>query len=177
MQVARICFALSFAVLCIVGSAHAQGSRVDFSAGGGFSEPVGHAGNNVDSGWNVDFRGGYKPTPHLALDLDFNYNHWNLNNAALARYGEPGGYTTIWSFSFLSTIHGSPHWHVAPYAMAGPGIYYRNLTLTQPGLVNTIFCDPFLGSVIPRQLESIRWWHQPRRTRWESMREQDWKCV
>jgi len=32
-----------------------------------------------------------------------------------------------------------------PYAMAGPGAYYRNLTLTQPSLIHTIFCDPFFG--------------------------------
>jgi hypothetical protein len=136
-------------VACVAGSAHAQWSRIDFSAGGGFSEPTGHAGSNVNIGWNIDFRGGYKPIPHLALDLDFNYNRWNLNNAALARYGEPNGYTTIWSFSFLPTVYGSPHWHVAPYAMAGPGIYSRNLTLTQPSLVNTIFCDPFFGFCYP----------------------------
>lgn len=46
--------------------------------------------------------------PHLALDLDFNYNRWNLNNAALARYGEPNGYTTIWSFSSCRASTGHP---------------------------------------------------------------------
>ena|SRR5215472_1407536 len=145
MQVERMCLALCCTVLCTAGSAHAQWSRVDVSAGGGFSEPAGRAGNDVNTGWNLDFRGGYKPSPHLGLDLDFNYNRWNLNNAALARYGEPNGYTTIWSFSFLPTLYGSPHWRVTPYAMAGPGAYYRNLTLTQPSLIHTIFCDPFFG--------------------------------
>ena len=149
MSVTRILLGLCFAVLCTFESAYAQESRIDFSAGGGFSVPTGHAGNNVDTGWNLAFRGGYKPIPQIALDLDFSYNRWNLNNAALARYGEPNGYTTIWSFSFLPTVHGSPHWNVTPYAMAGPGIYYRNLTLTQPALINTIFCDPFFGFCYP----------------------------
>jgi len=149
MCVARILFGLGFAVLCTAGSAYAQWSHVAFSAGGGFSEPIGPAGNNVNNGWNLDFRGAYKPSPHLGLDLDFNYNRWHLNNAALARFGEPNGYTTIWSLSFLPTVYGPPHGHVAPYAMAGPGIYSRNLTLTQPALVNTIFCDPFFGFCYP----------------------------
>lgn len=100
-------------------------------------------------GWNIDARGGYRPSAHLALDLDFNYNRWNLNGAALARYGEPGGYTTIWSASFLPILYGSPHWHVTPYAMGGPGVYYRNLSLTQPALINTFYCDPFFGFCYP----------------------------
>lgn len=149
MYVSRILLGLSFTIFCIAGTANAQWSHVDFSAGGGFSEPTGRAGNNVDTGWNLDFRGGYKPTRHLALDLDWNYNRWNLNGRALARYGEPAGYTTIWSLSFLPSVHGSPHWHVSPYAMAGPGLYYRNLTLTTPGLVNTVYCDPFWGFCYP----------------------------
>jgi opacity protein-like surface antigen len=130
-------------------SASAQSSHVDFSAGGGFSEPIGRAGNNVDTGWNFDFRGGYKPSSHLALDLDFNYNRWNLNSAALSRYGEPNGYTTIWSLSFLPTVYGPRYWRVRPYAMGGPGLYYRNLTLTSPTLINSIYCDPFFGFCYP----------------------------
>ena len=149
MYVNRILLPFCFTICCLTGIASAQASHADFSAGGGFSAPLGRGGNNVDTGWNLDFRGGYKPNPHLALDLDFNYNRWNLNGQALAHYNEPNGYTTIWSFSFLPTIYGSPHWHASPYIMGGPGLYYRNLTLTTPGLVNTLFCDPFWGFCYP----------------------------
>jgi opacity protein-like surface antigen len=148
---------LSLAAITLLGTANAQysrtendrWSRIDFSAGGGFSEPLGRAGNNLDRGWNFDVRGGYRPSSHVALDLDFNFNHWNLNGAALARYGEPGGYTNIWSLSFLPMLSGSPHWHVSPYVFAGPGLYYRNLSLTAPGVVNTFYCDPFFGVCYP----------------------------
>lgn len=132
-----------------LGTACAQSSPLDVSFGAGFSEPEGRAGNNLDIGWNVDVRGGYKPSPRLALDLDFNYNRWNLNGPALARYGEPYGYTTLWSASFLPVLRGSSHWHLVPYVMGGPGLYYRNLTLTQPALVNAIVCDPFFGFCYP----------------------------
>ncbi len=142
--------AVLFVLFCaLIATAQAQYSHVDVSVGGGFSEPESRMGNNVDTGWNFDARGGYKPSPHLALDLDFNYNRWNLNSAALARYGEPGGYTSIWSVSFTPVLQGSPHWHVSPYILGGPGVYYRNLTLTQPALVNTIVCDPFFGYCYP----------------------------
>ena len=149
---------MRFSILCLVvccfsgwalGQEHEGWSRVDGSVGAGFTAPEGRAGNLVNMGWNIDARGGYRPSAHLALDLDFNYNRWNLNGAALARYGEPGGYTTIWSASFLPILYGSPHWHVTPYAMGGPGVYYRNLSLTQPALINTFYCDPFFGFCYP----------------------------
>jgi len=35
------------------------------------------------TGWNLDFRGGYKRFRFSHLILDFNYNRWNLNNAVL----------------------------------------------------------------------------------------------
>src|SRR5215469_7954089 len=41
------------------------------------------------------------------------------------------------------------HWHATPYFMGGPGLYYRNLSLTQPTLVNTLVCDPFFGFCYP----------------------------
>jgi opacity protein-like surface antigen len=138
---------------CTLGTALAQEthnfSHIDASVGAGFTEPAGHSGKNMNTGWNFDVRGGYRATENVALDLDFNYNRWNLNNAALARFGEPGGYTTIWSVSFTPVIYGSPHWHIAPYALAGPGVYYRNLSLTQPGLINSLACDPFWGYCFP----------------------------
>ncbi len=149
MQVTQLLVAGLVFLLSMMGTASAQWSHIDFSAGGGFSEPEGRAGNNLNTGWNLDFRGGYKPSPHLALDLDWNYNHFNLNNAALARYGEPGGYMTVWSLSFVPVLKGSPHWHVTPYVFGGPGLYARNLSLTQPALVNTFYCDPFFGFCYP----------------------------
>ncbi len=149
MRVTQLWVAGLIFLFSTLGMANAQGSHIDFSAGGGFSEPLGRAGNNLNTGWNLDFRGGYKPSPHLALDLDWNYNHFNLNSTALARYGEPGGYMTVWSLSFMPVLKGSPHWHVTPYIMGGPGIYSRNLSLTQPALVNTFYCDPFFGFCYP----------------------------
>jgi len=141
----------------MMGTAHAQWSHIEFGAGGGFSSPQSRMCNNVDMGWNFDIRGGYRTAAHgsdlsspgVALDLDFNYNRWNLNTSALTRIGEPDGHTTIWSLSFTPVLHGSPHWHVSPYALAGPGLYYRNLTITRPALVNTVFCDYFFGFCFP----------------------------
>jgi len=156
MNVIRNCAVFCLSLLAALGTANAQFSRFQLGAGAGFSPPLARMGNNVDMGWNLDVRGGYHtrgasdhPSPQFGLDLDFNYNRWNLNAASLARYGEPNGYTTIWSLSFTPVLRGSPHWHVSPYILGGPGLYYRNLTLTTPTLVNTIFCDYFFGFCFP----------------------------
>src|SRR5207302_9040359 len=101
MKASFLTLLLGFVGVCAFGVAYAQESEhfshFDASVGGGFTEPVGRAGNNVNTGWNIDVRGGYRATRYVALDLDFNYNRWNLNNAALALVGEPGGFTSLWS--------------------------------------------------------------------------------
>lgn len=144
--------------LWMMGTAQAQLSHIEFGAGAGFSAPQGQMGNNVDTGWNFTLRGGYKtstqagsdlPAAGLALDLDFNYNRRDLNRTALNRFGEPGGHTSIWSLSFTPVLRGSPQGHVSPYVLAGPGLYYRNLSLTRPALVNTVVCDYFFGICFP----------------------------
>jgi hypothetical protein len=147
--VASLPIAVAIAILWIPTDVRAQNSRVDAGAGAGFAEPAGSAANDLNTGWNFDARGGYKFRPYLALDLDFSYNHWNLNSTALARYAEPAGFSTIWSVSLTPVLRGPTRWHITPYAFGGPGLYRRNLTLTQPALINTLYCDPFFGYCYP----------------------------
>lgn len=153
MNVKRFAVLVGLLGVCSFGTAHAQESRdfshIDVGVGAGFSAPTGRGGTNVNTGWNFGVRGGYRASRNVALDLDFNYNRWNLNSTALARYGEPDGYSTIWSASFTPVLYGSPHWRISPYAFAGPGVYYRNLSLTRPALINSIYCDPFFGYCFP----------------------------
>ena len=140
---------LFIAAIFVIPAANAQSEHWELGGGAGFSAPTNRAGDDLNTGWNFDIRGGYMPVRRLALDLDFNYNRWNLNATALARYGEPGGYTTIWSASFTPEIRGPVHWHIDPYLFGGPGLYYRNLSLTVPSTVNTFYCDYFFGFCYP----------------------------
>lgn len=123
--------------------------RFNISAGGGFSVPTADASGNFNTGWNIDFRGGVNLSQALLADLDFTYNRWNLTSAALANFGEPGGYADVWSLSFEPTIRMMPHSHIDPYILGGAGLYHRGLTLTQPTTFTTIVCDPFFGFCFP----------------------------
>lgn len=138
-------------MLCVAGSfTSAQVlSHVNFSAGAGFSVPQYQAGDALDTGWNVNFRGGVNVSPQLAADLDFTYNRSNLNAATLARLGEPNGDASIWSLTFNPVIKLAPSRNsVQPYITAGYGLYHRNVTLTQPAVVPALVCDPFFGFCI-----------------------------
>jgi opacity protein-like surface antigen len=137
---------LLVSLISFTASAAAQWSGVNFSAGAGFSVPAQSSSNSVNTGWNLDFRGGLNATRRLALDLDFNYNYADLNNAALARAQEPGGHVSIWSLTFNPVYHFlPPRSRVNAYITGGYGLYHRNLTFTQPVVFNTFFCDPFFG--------------------------------
>ncbi len=136
--------------LLFVTSAFAQDfHRFNFSAGGGVSFPTADASGNFNTGWNMDFRGGYNATRNLSLDLDFTYNHWGLTNAALARFGQPGGFGDVWSLTFAPQVHLAPRSKIDPYIVVGAGLYHRGVSLTQPATVQTIFCDPFFGFCSP----------------------------
>ena len=139
---------LSLAVA--VTSAVAQEShRFNFSAGGGVSFPTADASGNFNTGWNMDFRGGLSVNRHLLADVDFAYNYWGLTDAALARFGQPGGYSDVWSLTFAPELRMAPRSKIDPYVIVGAGLYHRGLALTQPSNVQTIFCDPFFGYCYP----------------------------
>src|SRR5437763_16670361 len=99
MKASFLTLLLGFVGVCAFGVAYAQESEpfshFDASVGGGFTEPAGRAGNNVNTGWNIDVLGGYRATWNFALDLDFKYNRWYLKYAALVRLVQPGGSTHI----------------------------------------------------------------------------------
>jgi hypothetical protein len=71
-------------ILLFIGSGMAQiADRFNFSGGAGVALPIASAGRNLNTGFNLDFRGGYNLNSHISADLDFGYNYWNLNSAAL----------------------------------------------------------------------------------------------
>jgi hypothetical protein len=122
----------------------------NFGAGAGFTMPTGHTGKSLDTGWNIGVRGGMNISSYFAADLDFGFNYSDLNRAALTRFNEPNGHVGFWSLTFNPVLKLAPkRSKVQPYITAGYGLYYRNLTLTQPAIASTVFCDPFFGYCFP----------------------------
>lgn len=124
--------------------------KLNFSVGGGVSTPTEDAGKDLNTGWNMDISGGYNVNRHLSTNLDFAYNRWNLNDAALFRFNEPGGRTSVWSLTFNPVLRFNPRGKFDVYTTAGFGLYHRNLSLTQPVNTTIFVCDPFFGFCFPQ---------------------------
>src|SRR5215472_915913 len=82
-RIVSLSFLAMLLMLTMAASAQSW-NRLDFSAGAGFSTPTDATGRNLNTGWNLDFRGGYNVNRHFAADLDVGYSYWDLNSAALA---------------------------------------------------------------------------------------------
>jgi opacity protein-like surface antigen len=149
MRVRLATLATCTVLLCCISSAQIQ-ERFNFGGGAGFTVPTERAGNSLNTGWNINLRGGVNIFPQVAADLDFTYNHSNLNNATLARFNEPNGNVGIWSLTFNPVVKlAHKESKIQPYVTAGYGLYHRNLTLTRPAVVGTLVCDPFFGFCFP----------------------------
>ena len=64
--------------------------KFNVSFGGGASFPTDEAGHDLHTGYNLNASGGYNFNRYVSANLDFSYNRWGLNDAALARFGEIG---------------------------------------------------------------------------------------
>jgi len=103
-----------------------------FAVGGGFTEPIGTAGRNLDSGWNAQVTGGYNFNSHFAAMLDFNYNSMGINGTTLSNLGVPGGNVHIMSFTLDPVVHIVRKGAIGVYLVGGGGLYHRNDELTAP---------------------------------------------
>lgn len=120
--------------------------RFNIGGGAGVTFPTDRAGRIMNTGFNINLRGGYNFNDFLAADLDYTYQHSRLNDATLARFGEPDGTVGTWSLTFNPVVHFAPkESKLRPYLTAGYGLYHRNLSLTRPAVVPALVCDPFFG--------------------------------
>ncbi len=144
--VAIIVFISTFGV---ISSAQSE-DRLNFGGGAGFTVPTDRAGNRLNTGWNVNLRGGVNLTQQFLADLDFTYTNSRFNDTTLAEFNEPDGGLGIWSLTFNPVVRLAPHnSKIQPYITAGYGLYHLNFTLTRPTTVLTILCDPFFGFCFP----------------------------
>jgi len=127
-----------------------ENHHANVSVGGGFTVPTAEASSNLNTGFNLDFRGGLTLTPNILADLDFTYNQWGLTKSALATFGQPNGHADVWALTFVPVLQlAPPQSPVKPYALVGAGLYHRGLQVSHPANVATLFCDPFFGVCFP----------------------------
>jgi hypothetical protein len=132
--------------LVLAGLVSAQEiSRFSFTAGAGFTEPLGTAGRYLDTGWNVGVGGGFNFSQYVGAMIDLNYNHFGINSATLSNVGFPGGDVSVFSATLDPVIHLTPHGHFDFYVTGGGGIYHQYQDFTAPTVSAITGYNPFFG--------------------------------
>ena len=122
-----------------------EGSRFSFSGGGGFTQPVGNAGRNLDLGWNVRGGLGYKFSDYVGANLNVGYDSMGINSTTLSNLGVPGGDVHILSATVDPIVHLNPHGHVDFYLTGGGGLFHWYQQFTQPTVAVVPAFNPFFG--------------------------------
>jgi hypothetical protein len=137
---------LSSAALVFGGVLSAQEeSRFTFSAGVGFTRPVGNTGRYLDTGWNLNGSGGINFNRFISGVVDLGYTHMGINSKSLNDAGFPGGGLNIFSATVDPIIHLNPGKRVQAYIIGGGGLYHVTRQFTQPSLATFTNYNPFFG--------------------------------
>jgi hypothetical protein len=143
---------------------NADGSpKYDFFGGGGFGLSTGGTHNYLSAaGWGLQVGGGRNFNKKIAINLQFDYDHFGFQTATLnnllAIYsslgatdgnGNPiselGGTSHVWSFSLdpkYTFFEGDKY---GVYGVIGVGFYHKTANFTTPGVAE--YCDPFYGCI------------------------------
>jgi hypothetical protein len=141
---------------------NADGSpKYDFYAGGGFGLPVGGTHGYATTGWGIQAGGGRNFNKHLAVDIQFDYDHFGTQSSKLnelldiydndlgfvdqtgAPLSQIGGSTHVWSFSLsprYTFVDGDKY---GVYGVVGVGFYHKASTFTTPYIGS--YCDFYYG--------------------------------
>jgi len=120
-------------------------SRFTGDISGGFTQPVGNTGRNLDMGWNIQGGFGVNFSSYVGAKIDLGYNHMDLSSFALNTVGTPGGDIQIFSATLDPIVHLNPHGHVDLYLIGGGGLYHWYQEFTQPTLTTVGAFNPFFG--------------------------------
>jgi len=113
--------------------------------GGGFTQPVGNTGRNLNEGWNVQGGFGVNFSAYVGAQIDLGYDRMNLNSFALNSVGTPGGDVQIFSATLDPIVHLNPKGHVDVYLTGGGGEYHWYQEFTQPTVATVSAFDPLFG--------------------------------
>jgi len=132
--------------LLIAGSLGAQEvSHFSFDIGGGFTNPVGNTGRQLDEGWNIRGGAGFNFSQNVGALVQVDYNRWGINGATLNNVGFPGGNVSVFSATLDPIVHLTPRGKFDLYLIGGGGLYRREQQFTQPTVTAFTAYDPFFG--------------------------------
>ncbi len=142
---------MKLALTCFVGLLTAgilgaqEVPRFSATIGGGFTEPLGNTGRNLDTGWNIQGGVGVNINAYLGIQVQGQFNDFGINGSTLTNLGYPGGDVHIFSATVDPVIHLNPKGHVDFYLIGGGGLYHTYQEFTQPSVETFTGYNPFFG--------------------------------
>jgi hypothetical protein len=122
-----------------------ESSRFTFDIGGGFTNPVGNTGRNLNEGWNVQGGVGLNFNSYIGAKIDLGFNDFGINSTVLNNIGVPNGDIHMFSATLDPIVHLNPKGHVDFYVTGGGGLFHRTREFTQPTVGLVTAYNPFLG--------------------------------
>jgi hypothetical protein len=119
--------------------------KFTFSLGGGFTEPVGATGSQLNTGWNIRGGAGFNFTSHVGANVDLGFDDLGINSTTLADIGVRGGSVHVFSATLDPIVHLNPHGHVDFYITGGGGLFHWYQQFTQPSVAIVPGFNPFFG--------------------------------
>jgi hypothetical protein len=137
---------LSAAGFLVAGFLNAQEvPKFTFNIGGGFVQPVGATGAQLNTGWNVRGGAGFNFNSHLGANIDVGFDDLGINSSTLASIGVPNGTVHVFSATLDPIVHLNPRGHVDFYITGGGGLFHWNQEFTQPSVAIVPGFNPFFG--------------------------------
>ena len=120
-------------------------SHFTFSGGGGFTQPVGNTGRQLDTEWNIQGGAGVNFSQYFGTVVQLQYDRMGVNSFTLNNLGFPGGDLSVFSATIDPIVHLTPRGHADVYLIGGGGWYRRNQEFTAPSVATVTAFNPFFG--------------------------------
>jgi hypothetical protein len=135
----RFAFASCIGILAFASASAQEFSRYTFDIGGGYTMPVGHAGNTLDPGWNVRGGVGYNFTPHFGAMLNLGYDSLGTSSVDLSKEGATNGGESVFHATIDPVARFRPTGRLGLYLTAGGGLFHRTREVDFPTPPNVLY--------------------------------------
>lgn len=148
MRATSVVLVLALAAM-VPAAAQAQDRKWIGEIGFGPSIALGQAGDNVGTGFAFQAGATYKMAPRYGFKIDTLVSHHDIKDDITAALGVGDGNAWIWHLSGNFVVSTNMEAKTSVYGLAGLGIYYRKVELTNPSAGFVTVCDPWIGICYP----------------------------
>ena len=163
----KVLFAVLAVSLATAAPARAQDKPIHVNLGGGVTMPLSDVKDRFGTGGHFAIGVVFEPTPTFGFGVEYAFNRLAGDEATINLFPTPNAITpsgtgiieshhNMQYFSFNAMLRPGGDSNIKPYVTAGPGLYYRSVSLTTPSVGYTTYCDPYWYVCYPALVEVDR---------------------